>query len=437
MVFLKRWRIASLGRLFGSGPTAKNILTLLSGTAGAQVLSLVLIIPLARLYGPGPFGLYAIFQSFVLVGTTVAALRYDFAIVLPASNTAARVLVRLGSRLILVVSLFLTLVFLLLHTWVVSQYGSTDLAWWSLAVGLVVFLVSQTVNIQFWLTRTKQFGVMATNRALQSAGVALCQLAAFLVLPGLSGLVVGAVTGQLLTLAVLWSRTPALRQPLPPSAPTMTAMARRYRKFPLLNGPNALLDSVRQAGINLMIGNIAVDSLGQFSMAWRFTYAPASLVSGAVSQVFLQRMAVAQPGQLLPLVSAVLWRIALITVPVFGLAYWVAPDAFVLLLGSEWREAGEISRALIPWVFMNTFTSPLSNVFIVTERQQWLLLFAVIYTTAPLTLLVFSPLPLVPTIGLLGWLMATLLVLMIAMTVGVTRQYDRRDGGTAARVGDI
>ena len=70
----------------GDGRLLRQVLTVLSGTTMAQLITIVGMIPLARLYSPTDFGLFAIAQSIVLAGTMVAALRYDIAIVLPESQ---------------------------------------------------------------------------------------------------------------------------------------------------------------------------------------------------------------------------------------------------------------------------------------------------------------------------------------------------------------
>ncbi|WP_187995457.1 oligosaccharide flippase family protein [Schaalia sp. JY-X159] len=400
--------------------------TLLSGTTIAQVVTLAMTIPLARLYGPEQFGFFAIIQSVVAVGVTIASLRYDMAIVLPKTDLEGRVVQKLASRSVLVMSLLFSLVLLAASGLVAAKYSSQLLAYSLVASGLVVYTTAQIANRQFWLTRKTRFGVIASNRVIGSVSTGVFQVLAALFTRSFLGLLVGLILGQILTLILVNSRVPDLRSPIHDGAPSTLDMARRYKKMPLLNGPNAILDSVRTAGINVLIGNIAVAGLGQYSMAYRVTGAPAGLISGAISQVFLQKMSVTVPGEMTKLVRSVLIRIGFVSLPAFTILYFAAPWFLPFLFGREWMQSGLLAQALIPWIFMLTFTSPLSNLFIVAERQGTLLGFAVLYAAAPLTFLTLAPWGLVRTVQGLGLVMAGCLLVMLALAILVARGFDRR-----------
>ncbi len=384
------------------------------------------MVPLARLYGPGDFGLFAIMQSLVMVGTTVVALRYDLAIVLPQSELAARVLQKLASTSTLLSSSVLSVALLVAQPWVALHYRNEPFGWWMITVGLAVYLAAQVMNIQFWLTRQQNYRAIASNRLIQALSVALFQVAFWFWIDDFRGLIAGLLAGQLVTLLLVLRRAPELRSPLSQEAPTRWEMAKRYRKMPVLNGPTAVLDAVKNAGINILIGNIAVSGLGQFSLAYQLTKAPVSLLTSSVSQVLLKQLALTKPGGMVKLLRDSSVRIALFAVPAFALLYVIAPLVFPLVLGKEWSEAGRIAQALVPWLFMMTFTSPMSNLMVVVEKQEWALLFAIISTAAPLVFLSLTQLDLVPAITWLSYLMAALLALWIGMAYLIARHFDRR-----------
>lgn len=406
------------------GGAARNALTLLSGTVIAQLLGILFMIPCARLYMPSQLGLYALFQSVVAFGVSIAALRYDVAIILPTSPLEARVLRRLAGVAVVLTSVVIAVVCVAMRRVLVDVYGSDALGTWIPLAGLAVFVVGQATIIQYWLTRSKEFRRIAQNRVLAAGAVGSLQLGGYFLFNDVRGLMLGFVAGQLLAIGVIVLRTPGLGGRLPDGAPSVLAMAARYKKMPLLNGPNALVDSVRTAGISFMIGSIAVSGLGHYSLAWQFTMAPGNLIQSAIGQVLLQRMSVAERGELGSLVRRALARIAAVSIPIFSVYYWCAPAFFGLVFGPEWADSGSLARALIPWVFMVTFTAPLSNVFIVSEKQQWLLLFAVVYTLCPLLLLGLSGGGLLTAVTQLGWMMCALLAVMVVMAVLVSRRFD-------------
>ena len=416
----------------GDGRLLRQLLTVLSGTTMAQLITIVGMIPLARLYSPTDFGFFAIAQSIVLAGSMVAALRYDIAIVLPESQSAARSVHRLASRIIMVASTVLAVVLLLAHRRVSEHYENPSFGIWLTVTALIVYAMAQILNTQNWLIRMKQFGLIAQNRMLAALLMLTAQLVCAPLVGGFEGLLIGMLVGQVVTLLVLNRRVPELHTSLPEDAPAIREMAVRYKKMPLLNAPNVLVDAVRDAGINILIGNIALGGLGQYSLANKATNAPVYLIRGAIAQVFLPLMARARPGELAPLVKRLLIRLGFVAAPVFLVFYWLAPWLFPLFLGDQWGQAGLIAQALMPWLFMNTFTSPLANVYVTTERQGWLLGFAVVYAAAPLIFLSTSTLPLLPRVQVMAWIMAAALMCMLAMTLIITRQFDRR--GQAAEV---
>ena len=179
--------------------------------------------------------------------------------------------------------------------------------------------------------------------------------------------------GQVFAFGNLGRQAKELWRPLPQEAPSLRWVARRYRRMPLLNGPNALADALRLNGIQLLIANYSVSALGQFQTAWRYLDAPLILINGAVAKVFFQKLSTIEPGQMRPLVRVTIKRAVLIGIVPFALIYVLSPWLFPFLLGARWADSGSFARALTPWLFMLLITSPISNLFVVTEHQDWML----------------------------------------------------------------
>ena len=75
---------------------------------------------------------------------------------------------------------------------------------------------------------------------------------------------------------------------------------------------------------------------------------------------------------------------------------------------------------------MTVLTSPISNIFVVTENQRRMLIFAVLYCVVPLLWLWFSPLTLLPTVFALGGLMALMLGVMLLLAWKCAVDFDRK-----------
>ena len=418
-----------------SSPFLRHVLTLMTGTAVAQGVTFVMMIVLARIYTPRDMGLLATYVSVASILVAVAALRYDMAIMLPRKELEALSVARLGMVCLTVVSLLATAASLPLSGLIERQWGR-EVALWMPLVGLTTFLMSAVELFKYWFNRNSDYRAIAVNQAEQQIGLTSGQLVLGMAgMGGMAGLILGHTAGQIFAFANLGRQAKLLWRRLPQDAPSLRWAARRYRRMPLLNGPNALADALRTNGIQLLIGGYSVASLGQFQMAWRYLDAPLILINGAVARVFFQKLSTIEPGRMRPLVRVTIKRAILIGLVPFALIYVLSPWIFPFFLGSQWTESGSFARALTPWLFMMLITSPISNLFIVTEHQDWMLGFALVYTAVPLAWLHWSPLALLPTCYILGAIMAGLLVANTMLADHAAKEFDagKRVGGFQAQ----
>lgn len=414
-------------RLVQKYPTLRHILVLVSGTAIAQIVAFAASLITARLFTPEVFGQFAIYGSLTAIAITVASLRLDMTIMLPERDDDARRIASIATISNIAVAASASLLALLLHDVVLRIYDSAALATWLPLAGLTIFFVAQVNVLQYWFNRKTDYRTISVNRVQQMIGSAGGQvLFGALGMRSLLGLQLGTLLGQAFAFVNLRRKSRDLMHEVSEETPSRRELVRRYRKMPLLNLPNALIDGIRLNGIPLLIGLVALGAVGQFNMAWRILQAPIGLINSAISQVFFQKLARVQPGDMYRLVRATMIRSLLIATVPFGLIYLTAPWLFLLLLGPQWDMAGDIARALTPWLAMQLVTSPISTVFVVTENQGWLLIFSVFFAGIPLGLLYFAPWPLLTTLTILGFAMALMLVILLGMALAAAHRFDAR-----------
>ncbi len=246
-----------------SGPT-RHVATLLTGTVLSQSLSFVLMVPLARIYTPSDYGVLALYQALISLLAAIASLRFDMTIMLPKSEAEARSIKQISTRCVLATSAFATLVALLVASWVGLRINYF-LGQWFPTIGMCVFFTAETANLQYWLNRTGKYRMIAVNRLVAAAGASAYQLIFSVIIRGPGGLILGLICGILTGyLAATWNTRELWRRPIRP-APSLKRLAKRYRKMPLLNGPNTLVDAIRINGVNFLIAHIALSNLGQFN----------------------------------------------------------------------------------------------------------------------------------------------------------------------------
>ncbi len=79
---------------FGKRPLVRSVMVVASGSAAAQAITMAFSPIITRLYGPEAYGSMGVFMSIAGVASTVAALSYPIAIVLPRSDVEALGLMR-------------------------------------------------------------------------------------------------------------------------------------------------------------------------------------------------------------------------------------------------------------------------------------------------------------------------------------------------------
>jgi lipopolysaccharide exporter len=360
---------------------ANDVLKLVSGTTIAQLLGISATPILTRLYAPEAFGLLALFTSITSILGVIVCLRYELAIMLPESDEEAVNL--LG------VSLLFTLLISLL-TIPVVWWGREPLMRWLNApelgsylwfVPLLVFISGIFLALNYWNSRTKHFGRLSVARVSSSVATTVAKLGF-----GFGGLATGgaligsAVGGQALATMVLsgqiWRDDGKLfLRAIRPAG--MLSGIRRYRKFPMLDTWSALLNTVSwQLPAFLLSAFFSPIVVGYYALGYRILQMPMSLVGSAISQVFFQRASESyMQGSLDDLVEETFRRLIMFGLfPMFLLTF-VGRDLFVVLFGITWAEAGIYTQILSIWAFFWFISSPLSTVFSVIEKQEYLLKF--------------------------------------------------------------
>lgn len=348
--------------------------TLLTGGALAQLVPLLLGPVLARLFSPEAFGLFTAFATIAASVAVVACARYEYALPMAHDDAEAAALLSLALRIwVGVVALSVPL------AWVLHAAGRLAVAW---ALPLSVAATGLLQLLMMWSNRAEAYGALAASRFVQYAGAALLQVALgwWLWRGSAAGadaawaLVLGPVIAVALAAPLLARTAPAGGWSALWRVPghAMRSVARRYRDFPLLNTPHAFLGTLQDAlAVALLVAWSGEAAAGFWGLALRYLKAPATLVGSAVSQALYPRLAAASADEAPRLVRQVM---ALLAVPALGLMALLlvaGPWLFERLFGAPWREAGELARALAPYIAAHFVAAPLAVVTMAWDAQRW------------------------------------------------------------------
>jgi O-antigen/teichoic acid export membrane protein len=380
-------------KLLARAPFLRNVAVLASGTAVAQVLTILAYPVLMRLFSPADFGLYALFGAIVMTVTVVAGCRYELAIVIARTEAEAANLLALSLAMALAMSVASGAVFAFGGDELMGLFGTERLGWLLALLPVSILAFASYGILSFWATRQKYFSRLSTSNVCRSVGVAAAQIALGLARTGAAGLVVGQILGQLVAVAALlgqmlrrdWRRIRPLL-----SWREMWRVARVHRAFPIYNAPAELLSSTTITVPSILLATLfGAGVAGLYWFAYRLLEMPMTLLGDATRRVFYQRAAELshdnrEIGDLFVRTSLALGLLA--AVPA-GVLIAGAPWLFEIVFGPAWRESGDYMQWLVLWWFLRFASLPAMMLIPLLDLQRTFLILEVV-TLVP-RLLVF------------------------------------------------
>jgi lipopolysaccharide exporter len=376
-----------------------DVMKLVGGTTFAQGLILLSAPILARLYDPTAFGVLSVFTSIITILTVICCLRYEWAIVLTDSNEDAwnLVIVCIGISTVIAVTTIPIVA--------ISGVGLGDILHVP-ELGAILWLLPPTIffggiamghpALNYWTTRTRNFGWLSFARIIGGIFTVGPQLIMGLVGFTAGGnLVLASVFGGGIASTVglgweIWKHGGKRLMQLV-RWDQMTRVLRRYYKFPLFDSWGALMNIVSWQLPTLMLASFFSPAVaGFYAVGFTLLRSPMSLIDASFSQVFYQRAAEARTqNRLAPLVEVTFsYLVKLCLFPLLMLSI-IGKDLIVVVLGSQWAEAGVYAQILSVWAVVWYISSPLSNLFRVLEKQDFgLAINTVIIVTRAISLVI-------------------------------------------------
>ncbi len=408
----------------------KDTLKLGSGTALGQVILILSMPVLSRIYTPEHFGITSLFLAFVLILSRVSGLRYEIAIMLPKQQSHARILFVLVTFITLVFSFITGSVLWLFRLPISEVLKSPQLADYMLLTGPAILIYGMVNAFNYWNTRQKRYKTLAAGRMSNNAASTVYQLAGGFAGFASSGtLITGLVLGKIIELILISVKAiPYLFTSLPTRLyKKIVVLAKRYKKFPQFNIWSILVNNISWYVPSFMLAIFFSPKIvGWYAIGERTIRAPMNFIGLAISQVFFQRGSEANRmnnlDKLFRDTVGMLARIGLLPTIIITL---LGKDLFILLLGAEWAEAGVYVQLLGLWAFIWFIASPVSPIISIIEKQEMGLLFNSIILISRLFALVIggilkSPIIAIALLGVSGILSYCALLFWIGKSVNVS-----------------
>ena len=363
----------------------KGASILVGGTAFSQLILIAASPILTRLYSPDDFGVLSVYVSILAIILIVSSLRYDLAIPLPDKNEDAYHLVILSLLITLTFSLLLCLVIFLYKDNIFGFLENTGIKEfiWFLPLGIIIG-GSYLIFLQ-WSVREKLFKSISISKFWQAISTVSIQI--FLYPLGVISLIGGHVVGQFFGFLRLFT-TKRIR--IDPKR--IIQLARENYRFPFFSAPAGLLRVTGKQMTPIVLAAIFNPvAAGLYALTLRVLIMPASLIGGAVGQVFYSDARRAhKDGSLKDLVRQIHLNLSKISLPFSIFLILTGPYLFSFIFGNQWSDSGVFAGILAPWIYLEFVSSPITTLTAVLNKQREGLIFHIILFLLRVTALYFG-----------------------------------------------
>lgn len=354
-------------------PFVKNVGILVGGTASAQLITILILPLLTRLYTPSEFEVLAVYSSLLAIVSVVACLRFEIAIPIPKENEDASHLLLLSLlSVVLVTILTILIIFLFSEEILKATEGRIGGYIWLIPTG--VFFSGVYSALQFWVTRQKNFSLVAkthVTRALTGGSVQVSfGYLGITPLGLLLGHLLNSCSGVITLFLYIKKNNKHLFGGL--SREKAVTTFKKYDRFPKYSTFEAFANS---AAIQLPIIIIAYYTIGAeagyLMLSMKLLSAPLGLIGKSLAQVYLTEAADKyHQGKLKEFTLRIVFSLLKLGLIPILLASITAPFFIPIIFGEEWQRSGTLISWMAPWFLMQLITSPISMVLHITQNQK-------------------------------------------------------------------
>ena len=392
--------------IFKKSMLLKNTLTLSVGQFISQILLLIFLPVITRLYSPEDFGLLAAFVAAANILSSFFVLKFDQALVLPESDTVAKYLLNFLSKLPLVFFLVLIGPFIFFETYLSELFKIKDS--FVYLVPLLAMLISYGQIFLAYRNRQEKYLLMSYSRVLLVISTIILQIGFIYFYDINNGLVYGLLGGQFIYFIVIgFTDIKELSYFIKGSKNKYRSFFIEYKDFPKYTLPSSFLNisSIQLIPIILLF-YYGAEVAGLVFIIQKLLGAPFGLLGESLKQVVYKKMSTlaSNNSELFKLTTQVVVVSFVFGGILMSIIYILLPYLFKFLFPPEYYQSVEFFLYLIPFYLFQLAVSPILSVIYVMKRQKeyfiWeifrffivvgALIFGGIYRSIFTTLLLFS-----------------------------------------------
>lgn len=351
----------------------RPIAKILSGTAAAQALSLLLLPVISRIYLPEVYGEFGMTLAAISVISVAVTLQLQQAVIVADRDYAAYGSYALG-RYLSYIGALATTILAVLYFCTYLNYKYSEALLLALACGLAVAYSCNAQLAQSLIVRNKMFGHIGISAILRVVVLSVIQIGGGLLTGESICLLFGYMLGELSVSTYL--KFVLRKKHLEIKKYTIArfrVLLRSFKDIAIFGTAQEAMNSASQNIPVLLLGAyFGPAASGYYAFTMRILSAPIQLLGNSVRHVFSQRFSVIAKDLVgltkeFRLSSLVLVFSSLIVASL--VCPWL-PEMFGYLFGDKWMPAGQYGQWLIFWIAFLLANIPATVVIRTLRRQK-------------------------------------------------------------------
>lgn len=344
---------------------------LITGTVLAQVISLVSIPVISRIFGPEENAYLGLFLKITTLAATLFTARLEMVLPIEKKQHYAFGIYQFSLRLSLIFS-GISLGILLLYASFYSE-DLTQLAF-ILFIPFGIFIISFFNLGNSWELRHENY------KAISSASVLLSLFSnGFKILGGLVFgsylvLIVATIIAYIIA-SIGFFKSFLLEfksKILSHKSKRTKYLVKENRDFYTFNLFHVIIDLTKDILLATFLWMyFSKLDYGSYEFSFRIMRIPIALIGVAMSQVYFRKAQYYSnnPRELERMTIKTLLISTWSVIP-FGVIFFYGQEVFTFVFGEQWAQAGKIAELISPWLFFNFLMTPISYIPIIFKKQK-------------------------------------------------------------------
>ncbi|MBJ9958149.1 lipopolysaccharide biosynthesis protein [Acinetobacter courvalinii] len=356
----------------------KNIFKLLSGNILAQLITILFIPIITRLFSPADFGQYTLFIAILGFFGVISCLRYEIAISIPERKQDAIHLVVGGSYILIGMVLISSIIVTFAGFLFPLEIGKLGLTTNLKYIPLGLLLLGTYNLLSYYALREKNYSIVAQTKVAQVSFISLSQILFHNF--GAKALILGYVIGQTIGSISLFRKFRKDLLVTKISFKRIKELLIEYKNFPLYSTWGAMLNNLGQSvPIILFSLFFGTKIAGLYALSYRLLVVPLGTVSSAVSSYFFSIAREQIANKKIDItIFQIISILSKLSFPFFLLLLFLNKDIYILIFGDKWGEVATFVKILVPWLGCVFVISPISMFMEILEHQGENLIFQII-----------------------------------------------------------